>query len=228
MKFWKSKVLAGIGAMLLASAASASIYQIQVSGLNLVYTQSNGNVCDTNCLIVTGFNNPANVADPLVTMSFLKDGFAELVLISNISADVFTDIANGVNPAVNATHAATGGVFDFLIGGLPGIATNISSGSIDFSNGSLNMGGTGFSNVFSQNLPNNPAALGADWVGFNPINWSFSSGTGSCTGAAGQQVCTYAGTGELAWSTVPEPGTMLLLGLGLIGVGAVSRKRAAA
>lgn len=229
MKKWQAKIVGSFVGLVLASSASAALYQIQVTGLNLVYEQATGNICDVNgCAFVTGgTNNPAS-ADPVTTMVFLKDNATVLTLTnpsSALSVDYALSIADGTAPgggpySLDAPPNGVG-VVDFLVSGLPGIATNITNGTVTWFNGSLNMFGGGFSTVFSQNLPNNPAALGADWVGFNPINWSFSSGLGSC--AAG--ICNYSGTGELSWS-VPEPSSLLLAGLALVAAGSIRRKRA--
>jgi len=137
---------------------------------------------------------------------------------TNLSAVIVGSIAAGTNPGTNATHDLTGlGYFDIFFDPYF-LMTDMTSGSVTFSNNSVNMGGTGFSSIFAQNLPFGLSAT-------NPINWSFSSGTGSCTGSTGALLCLYSGTGELSWTTVPEPGILTLIGLGLLGAGLASRRR---
>jgi len=227
MNLFKTKLIGAVVMMLAATGVSAAVFQIQVGGLNLTYTQATGAVCDSGgCPFITAGTGDGTTVDPLITMTFIEDGAVDLILTTGISADFAASIAAGTNPAIDATHSIIGapqgvGVFDLLVNLAPGIATNISSGSVTFNNGAINMLGSGFSNIFSQNLPNNPAALGPEWVGTNPISWSFSSGLGTCTNG----VCTYSGTGEISWS-VPAPGSLALLALGLLGAGVFARRRA--
>ena len=203
-------LLAGLAMLAFGSAAQAALVQIQFSGLNLQYSQATGDFCSVaggSCAI-----------DPLITVTVLSDGNLLGLYTTNLGAVINGSIADGTDPGVNATHNLTGfGFFDvyfdpyFLL-------TDMTSGSVTFSNNSINMGGTGFSSIFSQDLPFGLTAV-------NPINWSFSSGTGACTGSTGALICTYSGTGELSWTTVPEPGILTLIGLGLLGAGLASRRR---
>ena len=219
MRALKTFVLA-LPMVLLAQSAHAATYQIQLSGINIVYDQAAGTICDTGGGI--GCNG---TADPLISANYIVDNNPVATDSSNLAFNFLAYVAPGTNPLANGSTNllnVSNDVFDFQISGVPGLFTDITSGSVTFSNNSINLGGTGFSTIFGQNLPHG-------FVATNPINWSFSSGalggTSSCTGTAGSLICTYSGTGELSWFTAPEPALMALFGMGLFGIGAARRRR---
>lgn len=218
-------IVAGLVMMLCtAGTANATSFQIQMSGINLNYSQASGEFCDSG-----GGLGCFATPDPLATMSFFIDGVLQGTLLSDIQFNFLLFLPAGTSPFVNATTGITpsgSDIFDAEINDAPGLFTDITSGSVTFSNGSVNATGTGFSTVFgSQSLP-------FGFFASNPVNWSFSSGAlggvSSCTGEAGQAVCTYAGTGEMSWTSVPDGGsTLALLGLGFIGLRTLRRRFAA-
>jgi hypothetical protein len=118
--------------------------------------------------------------------------------------------------------ASASDLFDAQINGLPGLFTNVTTGSITFSNNGDDATGTGFASIFS------PQDLPFGLVASDPITWSFSSELGACTGAVGQRTCTYSGTAVLSWgapTTVPEPSALLLLGAAMLAATALRRNR---
>jgi hypothetical protein len=217
MKNLKSLLLGLAMLALGAPAADAATVQIQFGGVNVTYDEATGLFCDSAGCSVSS-------ADTLITASYLLDGVHQGTEVTNIALSVGVLLPAGTSPTVNATTSLTPnfGVFDFQRTGTPGLFTNVATGSVAFSNLGVNATGTGFSSIFSQGvLPFGiPPAV-------NPINWSFSSGLGTCTGATGSRICTFSGTGELSWDTgvIPEPASMLLFGTGLAGVGIAARVR---
>ena len=141
-----------------------------------------------------------------------------------MSFDLALFIAAGTNPTVTAVLPLVnsgGDIFDFLINGGPGLQTDVTTGNVVFTNGGLSATGSGNSTLFAQNLPFGFSAT-------NPINWSFSASNTptACSGAPGQLVCNWAGTGEIQWFTsVPDGGsTLAMLGLGLLGLREARRR----
>jgi len=123
----------------------------------------------------------------------------------------------------SAAHCLNPGIFDNVIDPDQGLATDVTSGSVTFSNGSQNMSGAGVSAIFGQSLPFGLVATG-------PVSWSFGAQQSRpCTGSVGERICTYLGTGELSYerNDVPEPSALALVGFALAGLAVASRRRKA-
>jgi hypothetical protein len=199
-------------------AASAATIQIQFSGLDLVY---NGSTIYDATSSNGGTGNPAD-SDPLFTMSFIKDG----VFLGTLTQDIYADVAiigvSNIPVAGGTVYSTGGGIFDLLTSSAGwGLALDVASGfQVTYNQTSINFLGSGLaSNIYGQSLPFG-LAIG------DPVQISFSTGNLTNVTSSGGYLTGFnsSGTGEVA-GTVPEPGTLLLLGTGLVGIASFARRR---
>jgi hypothetical protein len=138
---------------------------------------------------------------------------------------IFADIRlDNVGPIpLGSSVTGFGGFFDLLTqAGTPGFGLALEIGSFEvFATASgLNVFGAGVTtDIFDQELPFN-LHIGA------PVNFSFTTriltSTRDCCSLTS---FTGTGSGSVSGAAVPEPGTLLLLGSGFLGVAAFVRRR---
>lgn len=235
----KIAALAILGAVLAAAPAAASVVSIQFSGLNLYYDGFNTATDDGQ---VANASAMGGYYDELVTMSFFLDNNLLGTAQNNIYADFQMEgmgqfIYDPLNPSQGKTFTPTTprGIDLYLNGSI--LSLNWDSDiEVDFllnppgSASELSFrGGATTSSILGQALPYG-LVLGA------PVNVSFST-QGSIAPSDGNRLQNLTesryigpfhtfGTGEVVADTViPEPVTLLTVGLGLVGGGLVSRRR---
>ncbi len=227
------KLTTGLAALALVllvqvTPASAAVLQIQMSGLNFIYTgdATGGTLCDAGGC--AGGGGSALTADPLITAAFIVDGnLVGLLTLPGIWGDLFLPVNDGI-ASVGPTLTDTGaGFFDLLTSAGPGgwgLALDLEPGGVlIYSNNQLSFTGTAsVSNIFAQNLP-----FGLE-IGM-PIEFSYSANVIPPFTFAGGFITSFsaAGTPEVIGQAVPEPASILLLGSGLAYAARRVRRRRA-
>lgn len=223
---WCGAVCISVAALSAASLASAATIEIGFTGMNLVY---NGSAIYDAGSLAGGSRNPAN-ADPLTTADFYIDGVHQGSVNTDVSLDVFipdvVNISSTANTVSNQTTPGNPGYLDLLMGTAPLAAQylqidleEVSVTYIDVSGLVQFTFGAAVSDTFLQSLP---FSLVID----DPVTVSFSAQLipGTKTTLLGLVTGFEAsGTGEIRGPLVPEPSTLALAAVGLVG--AVARRR---
>ncbi len=230
------KVLAilAVGALLAAGSVSANTLQISFTGLNLMYDGGTGVIYDAGGSNSTRPGNSSQ-ADQLATMDFFNDAtqIGHFNASDNIYADIYIPGVFGI-PAAGGTRMSTGPFpsfgFDLFIGSTI-LALNIDSPfQITWNAGSISvLGSASTGSIQGQALPFGVTLGTPVTIGFNVFAPDFGTTPGAFTNDQGDVISRFTafGTGDVRGpiSAIPEPATLMLLGFGLLGGGAMSARR---
>lgn len=199
---------------------------LQFTGLSLAYQGDEfGGLIYDSVSSAGGGGDPAT-ATPLVTLSYFVDGN----LVGIQTTDIWADVTISTEAIADTGDMVTnplGGIFDILVKNQTpgwGLALDVFSNSweIVFNNNQLTiLGSATAGNIFADDLP-----FGLAFDPAEPVIVSFSSQMTNVMSSNGYLTNFSAfGTGEINGTLVPEPGSIAMVGMGLVSVAGYGLRR---
>jgi hypothetical protein len=222
--FW----FACLASLLVVGTAQAEIIQIHVTGLN--FTFGGGQIYDTPNAV--GGNQVITQADPVETIDFFKDD----VFVGRLNTDVYADLLIDKVPLLPksggvVTTGSTGGTFgfDLLQGGSSTtqlLGLTFDSLDVFYSKSKVVFVGGDVQQLTAQNLPfglvlDNDTTLSISISSSNLTSLTYTADNQSVTGFQAFGTGDVSGTGHV----VPEPSTLILLGMGVLGLVFLRRRK---
>ena len=181
------------------------------SGVGLIPTAIAGN----DAANISNLSNPPNIVDGVgftnqTFLTFNNGGITTALMLNYIAAGIYGSGGCGGSPAVGQTCTTPGSLFNFVNNagnvGPQATATWVFDGATSGNPNPQQIWTGNFSSQFSVPFQTVLANLGAN----------------------GYVANTYSGTITLSENPAPEPGSLIMIGTGLLGLAALLRRRRAA